>query len=105
MVSGMVVQRRGELALRLALGATHQQVIYAVVSDGARMVATGALISIPGIYLVGRALSGLLIEVSPFDVLTLAAVTLGVAGVTLLACYVAAKPAAAIAPERLLRDA
>jgi hypothetical protein len=32
MVSGMVVQRRGELALRLALGATHQQVIYAASS-------------------------------------------------------------------------
>jgi len=105
MVSGSVVERRGELALRLALGATHQQVIYAVVRDGARMVASGALISIPGIYLVGRALSGMLIEVSPFDALTLAAVTLGLAGVTLLACYVAAKPAAAIAPERLLRDA
>lgn len=105
MVSGNVVERRSELALRLALGATHRQVIHAVVGDGARLVAIGAVIGVPGIYVVGRALSGMLIEVSPFDALTLAAVALGLAGVALLACYVAAKPAAAIEPERLLRDA
>jgi ABC-type antimicrobial peptide transport system permease subunit len=105
MVSGSVAQRRGELALRLALGATHRRITRVVVGDGLRLVAVGALIAIPGIYMTGKALRGLLIGVSPFDVLSLVAATLGLTAVALLACYVAARPVMTIAPERLLRDA
>ena len=104
MVSGSVAQRRGELALRLALGATHRRVIRIVVGEGIRLVVIGALVGVPGVYLVGQALRGLLIDVSPFDPSTLVAVALGLAAVALLACYAAARPVTAIEPERLLRD-
>src|SRR4030095_1455359 len=38
MISGSVSRRRGELAIRLALGATHHRVIRLVVGEGARLV-------------------------------------------------------------------
>jgi putative ABC transport system permease protein len=104
-ISGAVLRRRGELAVRLALGATHRRVIGLVVGEGARLVIAGALIAAPGIYLAGQALREFLVGVSPFDVPTLAAVTMGLAVVALLACYAAARPVATIEPEQLLRDA
>jgi putative ABC transport system permease protein len=104
MISGSVARRRGELAVRLALGATHQCVIRLVVSEGARLVVAGMLIGIPGIYMAGEALRGFLIGVSPFDASTLLAVAIGFAAVALLACYLAARRVTAIDPERLLRE-
>src|SRR5215471_20697089 len=56
MISGSVTRRRGELAVRLALGATHQRVMRLVVGEGARLVVLGLLIAVPGIYLAGEAL-------------------------------------------------
>jgi ABC-type antimicrobial peptide transport system permease subunit len=103
-ISGSVARRRGELAVRLALGATHGRVIRLVVGEGARLVALGLLIGIPGIYMAGQALRGLLVGVSPFDIPTLTAVALGLAAVALLACYLAARRVTAIEPERLLRE-
>jgi predicted permease len=104
MISGSVTRRRGELAVRIALGATHQRVIRLVVGEGARLVAVGLLIGIPGIYMAGEALRGFLIGISPFDTPTLAVVAIGLAVATLLACYLAARRILTIAPERLLRE-
>jgi predicted permease len=104
MISGSVTRRRGELAVRLALGATHHRVIRLVVGEGARMLATGLLMGIPGIYLAGQALRGFLVGVSPFDAPTLAAVALGLIGISLAACYLAATRVTTIDPERLLRE-
>lgn len=104
MISGSVTRRRGELAVRLALGATHHRVIRLVVGEGARLLAIGLLMGIPGVYLAGEALRGFLIGVSPFDAPTLAAVALGLIAISLLACYLAATRVTTIDPERLLRE-
>ena len=104
MISGAVVRRRGEMAVRLALGATHGRVIRLVVGEGMRMIASGLVIGIPGLYLAGKALSGFLIGVSPFDAPTLAAAAISLAGIALFACYLAASRVTSIAPECLLRD-
>jgi putative ABC transport system permease protein len=102
-ISGSVTRRRGELAVRMALGATHGRVIRLVVGEGARLVALGLLIGIPGIYMAGKALRGFLI-VSPFDARTLAAVAIGLVCIALLVCYVAARRVTGIEPNRLLRE-
>jgi predicted permease len=104
MISGSVARRRGELAVRLALGATHQRVIRLVVGEGARLVMFGLLIAVPGIYMAGEALQGFLIGVSPFDGPTLVAVAAGLVAVALLACYLAARRVTTIEPDRLLRE-
>jgi putative ABC transport system permease protein len=104
MISGSVTRRRGELAVRLALGATHGRVIRLVVGEGARLLTLGLLIGVPGVYLAGEALRGLLVGVSPFDATTLAAVAVGLVALALFTCYLAARRVTAIAPDLLLRE-
>src|SRR5262250_1798978 len=104
MISGSVARRRGELAVRLALGATHQRVIRLVVTEGARLLALGLIVGSPGIYIAGEALKGFLIGVSPFDTATLAAVVIGLSATAVLACYLAARRVTRIDPDRLLRE-
>lgn len=104
LVSGSVARRGGELAVRMALGATHHRVIRLVVGEAARLIVLGLLLGGPGIYLSGQALQGFLIGVSPFDVPTLGAVGMGLVAIALLACYLAARHVVAIEPNRLLRE-
>jgi putative ABC transport system permease protein len=104
MISGSVMRRRGELAVRLALGATHPRIIRLVIGEGARLLTLGLLIAVPGLYIAGQALRGFLVGVSPFDTLTLAAVTIGMFAVALLACYFAARRVTTIDLQSLLRE-
>jgi putative ABC transport system permease protein len=105
LISGSVGRRRGELAVRMALGATHGNVIRLVVFEGVQLLAIGFLLGVPGIYAAGRVMRGLLVGTSPFDPQTLAGVAAGFVALALVACYLAARRVTRIAPERLLRDA
>ena len=64
-VPDSVTRRRHELAVRLALGADHGRVLRLVLGEGARLVALGVLIGVPGIYIAGRLMRGVLVGVSP----------------------------------------
>lgn len=103
-VSGSVTRRRHELAVRLALGADHRRVLRLVLREGALLVGVGVLIAVPGVYAAGRLIRGVLVGVSPWDPLTLFAVTLGLGLVTLLTCYVPARRVLRIQPGELLRQ-
>jgi putative ABC transport system permease protein len=103
-VSGAVSRRRHELAVRLALGADHARVLRLVLREGAVLILLGVLAGVPGIYLAGRAIRGVLVGVSPFDPPTLAAVTCGLAMVALAACYLPARRVVRIEPARSLRQ-
>jgi putative ABC transport system permease protein len=104
MVSGSVTQRRGELAVRLALGATHGRVLRLVMGEGTLLVALGMAIALPGIYVSGRLLRALLVGVSPLDPGTLGGVAAGLAVVTLAACFLPARRVLAIECAPLLRQ-
>ena len=103
-VSGSVTRRRHEFAVRLALGADHRRVMRLVLGEGARLVAMGLLIGAPGIYVAGRLMRGVLVGVSPLDPLTLATVGLGLALVSLAACYVPARRVLRLEPAQSLRQ-
>lgn len=102
-VAGAVTRRRHEIAVRLALGAEHGQVIRLVLREGALLVVAGLIAGVPGIYFAGRLASGTLVGVSPFDAATLAAVIAGLLAVTFVACYLPARRVAGIEPAGLLR--
>jgi len=104
MISGSVVRRRGEFAVRLALGASHQRTLRLVLGEGALLVVIGIVIAIPGVYAAGGLVRGLLIGVSPSDPLTLLAVAAGLLFVTMTACYVPARRVLRIDPAPLLRQ-
>jgi putative ABC transport system permease protein len=104
MISGSVVRRHGELAIRLALGATHQGMLKLALSEGVLLVVIGMLIAIPGVYGAGGLIRGLLVDVSPWDPFTLSAVALGLLLVSMAACYVPARRVLRIDPAPLLRQ-
>ena len=104
-IAGSVSRRRHELAIRLALGADHGRVMRLVLGEGARLVGLGLLIGVPGIYLASRLVAGVLVGVSPFDPLTLAAVAAGLALVAGVACWVPARRVARIDPAQSLMEA
>lgn len=103
MISGSVMRRRGELAVRLALGASHQRMLGLVLGEGALLVGVGMLIAIPGVYAAGGLVRGVLVDVSPWDPLTLSAVAFNLLFVTMAACYVPERLGLRIEPASLLR--
>jgi putative ABC transport system permease protein len=103
-VASAVVRRRHEMAVRLALGAERGRVLRLIINEGAVLVALGVAIALPGVILLGRLMRAVVIGVSPFDPVTLAAVALGLGVVSLAACYLPARRAASIDPARALRE-
>jgi predicted permease len=98
-----VLERRHEIAIRAALGATPNRAIRAVVREGAGLAGAGVLLGIGGALIAGRALRSLIFGVSPYDAATLAAVAGLVGGFSLLACYLPARRAARVDPLVVLR--
>ncbi len=103
-VSAAVVRRRRELAVRMALGAAQTRVRRLVLREGAALILLGLILALPGVYLAGRAVSGMLVGVSPFDALTLCATAAVMALLTLVACYLPARRVTEIEPAALLRS-
>jgi putative ABC transport system permease protein len=103
-IAGSVTRRRGELAVRLALGATHGRMIRLLLSEGAMLVGAGLLIGLPGVYAVGGIFRGFLVDISPWDAPTLVTALLGLALVAMAACYVPARRVVRIDPAPLLRQ-
>jgi putative ABC transport system permease protein len=98
-----VNQRIPELGLRLALGATHQNVMSLILWQGAKLAFAGLAIGLALALLAGRGLQGILYGVTPRDPLILALVTAGVAGATLVACYLPGRRAVRVDPMIALR--
>jgi putative ABC transport system permease protein len=104
MIAGSIVRRQGELAIRLALGASHQRMLRLALGEGILLVVIGMVLAIPGVYASGDLIRGLLVEVSPWDPFTLSAVAFGLLAVTLAASYVPARRVLRIDPALLLRQ-
>lgn len=102
-LSYLVGQRRGEMGIRLALGASGQQVTRLVVGESARLAALGIAIGLVGAVGVTRAMRSLLFDVSPTDPVTLGAVALLLLAVALGASWLPARRASRVDPVETLR--
>ncbi len=89
-VSYAVQQRRGEMGIRMALGATASNLRFQVLRQGLGPVLMGLAAGIAGTLAIGRLLSGLLFGVSFADPLTIASVAAILFLVAAAACYVPA---------------
>ena len=93
-----VRQRTREIGIRMALGATGAQVRALVLRQAAVILGTGLVIGIAGAVVLGRWLSSLVFQVSPWDVRILAATT-GLLVITgLLAAWLPARRASRVPP-------
>jgi putative ABC transport system permease protein len=98
-----VSQRRREIGIRAALGATQRDLIALVVRQGMTITVVGLAAGVLAAGLVARRLQPLLFGIAPLDLpsfIAMPAILLVVAG---LACVVPARRAAATDPSTTLR--
>ena len=100
----LVGQRTRELAVRRALGARAVDVVGLVVGQGLRLVAGGLVLGLAGALAVTRLLTGLLYEISPWDVGTYLGTIAVLGGAAMLATLLPAIRAATIAPVVALQQ-
>ena len=103
-VSYTVVQRTGELGIRMALGAQRSDVLRLVLGKGAVLVLLGALLGVAGAYGVSRLLVALIPSLPTRDPLILALTGAGLVVVALIACYIPARRATRVDPLVALRS-
>ncbi len=102
-IAYIVVQRRHEIGIHMALGAQKGDVLRMTIGEGLRPALAGLAIGIVGALKLTGVLSSLLYGVKPADPLTFAAVSLILTSVALLACYIPARHAAKVDPMLSLR--
>jgi putative ABC transport system permease protein len=97
-------QRRSEVAIRLALGATPNNVFWLTLKQGRTLAVVGATIGLVVAYFAGRIVSSWLYEVQASDPMILGAATAVVVGIALMATMIPAYRAARLDPARVLRQ-
>ena len=102
-ISYLVTQRRQEIGIRVALGASTKNVLSMVLLQGARLAVYGIAAGLVGAFILTRLISSLLFEVSAFDLTTFAAGVIVLAALVLLACWLPARRATRIDPLVALR--
>jgi ABC-type antimicrobial peptide transport system permease subunit len=103
-VSFMVVRRRNEIGVRMALGATRRDIHILVMREAGTLVAIGLgigiVLAIGGAYFARSLLFGL----TPSDPATIAVAALGLTAVAAAASLLPAHRAATLDPVTALRD-
>jgi len=102
-MSYAVTRRTHELGIRMALGATRNDVLRLIVREGMVPAVTGMVSGLAAALALTRLMVGLLYGVRPADPWTLVAVSLALGGVALLASYVPARRATKVDPMIALR--
>jgi putative ABC transport system permease protein len=102
-VSGMVLRRRREIGLRMAMGADGGRVVRRILGQGLRLVALGAAVGAVLSWAVGRWIGSLLFGVSPLDPATLVVAALMLGTVAAVASWLPARRAVRIPPSEALR--
>jgi predicted permease len=103
-MSYMVVQRRREIGVRLALGATSGEVVHLVLGNGLRLTGCGVGLGIAAALALSSTLAHFLYAISPLDPLTYVTVVVVLIGIAGMAAYLPSRAAAHVDPMLVLRD-
>jgi len=103
-MSFSVSQRKRELGVRLALGASRSSVLWMVLRQGAGLTTPGVLLGLGLALASARVLGGLLYDVSPLDVRVYVAVAALLGLVSLVATYLPAYRATRVDPMTGIRS-
>jgi putative ABC transport system permease protein len=98
-----VTERTREIGLRVALGAERGRVLRLVIGQGMLLTIVGLVLGLAGSVSLTRLLHAFLYETSPTDPVIFAGISLTLAGISLLACYIPAWRASKVAPIIALR--
>jgi len=103
LISYTVAQRTQEIGIRMALGATRQDVVRLVLAQGIVLAVAGVAIGLGVSFALARLIASLLFEVKATDLLTFSVAALVLLGAAILASYVPARRATRIDPLVALR--
>jgi putative ABC transport system permease protein len=98
-----VAQRTQEIGIRIALGASRTDVLRMVLERGALLTSAGLVAGIIGALALTGFMEKMLFDTKPFDPLTIAAVSVILAAIALLASYLPARRATKVDPLVTLR--
>ncbi|MGH6691703.1 MAG: FtsX-like permease family protein, partial [Gammaproteobacteria bacterium] len=102
-IAFVAAQRRQEIGLRVALGATRGDAIWLVVRDALLMVAAGVVAALPAVWALRRLVETQLFDVTGFDWPTVAIAAIGLALIALGAAMLPAWRASRLDPNAALR--
>jgi predicted permease len=103
-LSYMVTERRREIGIRVALGATRSRVLTQIMGEGLHVTLLGIIIGLAGALAVNRLIASLLFGVKPTDIATIAFVIATITAVAAAASYLPAWRASRLDPNVVLRD-
>jgi putative ABC transport system permease protein len=104
-VLAYTVRRRvREIGIRMALGASHSDVLRLVLTDGLKPILLGIAIGVAAALALSRIVASLLFGIRPTDPLTFSAVVALLVAIGLLATLLPAYRATRVEPVRILRE-
>ncbi len=96
-------QRTHEIGIRMALGASKEDIVRLVLGHGLRLTLIGVGLGLTASFALTRYLSGLLLGVTSTDALTFSSVALLLCAVSLFACFIPTRRAMGVDPIVALR--
>jgi ABC-type antimicrobial peptide transport system permease subunit len=99
----MVIERRPEFAIRLALGAIPHRVLRMVISDALRLAIVATGLGMMGAYWLVPLLRDRLFGVSPLDGLSFSVAGAGIVGLAVVAAVLPARRASRVDPILALK--
>jgi predicted permease len=102
-LSYMVTERRREIGIRMALGASRSSVIGLVMKQGLQTAVIGVVVGVAGAFAANRMMASLLFGVQPTDAATMAAVIATMSTVAAVACWLPGWRASRVDPNAVLR--
>jgi putative ABC transport system permease protein len=102
-MANAVVQRTQEIGVRMAMGARPEQVSWLILKRGLMQLAMGLPLGLAGAVMLGVVLQRMLVDTTPGDPLTLAAITILLSVVSISACLLPARRATRVDPVIALR--
>ena len=103
-ISYTVARRRGEIAIRMAMGATREGIVKLVLHEAAVLLGTGLLAGTILALAGGKAAAGMLFGLKPWDAPTFVLALAGLGVVAVMASLLPALRAARLDPMVALRD-
>ena len=102
-LSYIIVLRRREIGVRMALGAQTHQIRTQFLSLGLRLLAMGIVLGVIGVWVLGKTMRRVLFGVPEFHIATVIATAVVMATVSMVACLIPARRASRVDPMMALR--